>query len=103
LYQTLGQPPLTDYLCDPALPQGIIALPIGDDADVARLGQEALQNGLAAQNPWNRQVAYYLLGRAARGRGQFADALAHNRQALAVATEVGERWFMSIWRIGLRP
>jgi ATP/maltotriose-dependent transcriptional regulator MalT len=101
LYRRLDVPPVPGGATDPLLALGIIASIRGDYAEAARLGEQARQVSEAHNHPWNRQLSYYLLARAALLQGEYEAAHQYAQQAYAITKEADNRWLMAYCHIEL--
>ncbi|MDH3674457.1 MAG: tetratricopeptide repeat protein, partial [Anaerolineae bacterium] len=93
IYDRLDIPPVPNHATDPSLALGIIASIRGDYAEAARLGAAARQLSEAQGHRWNRQLAYYLLARAALLQGEYEAARGYAQQAYDITQAVEDRWF----------
>jgi ATP/maltotriose-dependent transcriptional regulator MalT len=77
------------------LARGIIASIRGEYDEAARLGEEGRQRSETHNHRWNRQLAYYVLARAALLQGDYKTAQAQAQQAYTITQEADDRWFMA--------
>lgn len=89
------------FASDPLIGLGLIASVRGNYAEAASLGEQALKISETENNPWNREIAYYVLTRAAFLQGHNEDAQQFAQRAQETAEEVGDRWFMAYCLIEL--
>jgi predicted ATPase/DNA-binding CsgD family transcriptional regulator len=99
--RSLSTPPVAAFATEPLLALGIIATIRGDYPEAARLGEEGRLTSEAQGDTANRQLAYYVLTRAALLQGQNEVALGYAQQARDIATETGDRWFLAYCLIEL--
>ncbi len=97
LYRQLGLPPVAGHSTDPAFLLGIIALIRGHYDEAMRLGEQARQTSETYHHPLNRQVAYYLLTRAALEQGDYDRAAVYAEIAYDAVRQTGDRWFMAYY------
>ncbi len=95
LYDRLAVPLDPAFATDPRLGLGIIATIKGDYAAAARLGEEARAASEESANDSNRELAYYVLTRAAFLRGEHETARECAQKAADIATALGDRWFLA--------
>lgn len=95
LYRRLDVPPLPGQSTDPAFPLGIIALIRGDYATAMQLGEQAHQTSEVHNHALNRELACYLLARAAMGLGDYTAAHGHAHTACEITRQTGDHWFMA--------
>jgi predicted ATPase/DNA-binding CsgD family transcriptional regulator len=93
LYQQLDLAPPPGMGTDPRTALGVLTTVLGDYAEAARLGEEALQASQAHGDLWNRMFAYYVLAGAALAEGQFEAAAGHARHGYADAEKLDAHWF----------
>ena len=93
LYARFELHPPLGQCTDPLLGLGILELHQGNHAEAARLGEQACRRSEAHQHDGNRQVAYYLLARAARAQGHYAAAHDYIEQAYATVRCTQDRHF----------
>lgn len=101
IYERLDIPPLAGFASEPLLALGIIASIRGDYAKTAQLAEQARQMSETHNHRWNRQLAYYVLARAALLQGEYETAHRHAQRAYAITQEVEDRWFMAYCLIEL--
>lgn len=97
-YRRIEEPPPLGLATDPAAPLAVIATVRGDYALAERLGEQVLQAGETHGNLGNREIAYYLLTRAALLQGRNEEAQQFAEKAYAVTEELQDRWFMALVR-----
>ncbi|HEY5640831.1 MAG TPA: tetratricopeptide repeat protein [Dehalococcoidia bacterium] len=95
IYDRLAVPLDPAFATDPRLGLGIIATIKGDYAEAARLGEEARVASEESKNESNRELAYYVLTRAAFLRGEHEAARECAQKAADIATALGDRWFLA--------
>src|SRR5215213_722000 len=93
LYVRFELHPPPGQCTDPLLCLGILELHQGNHAEAARLGEQACRRGEAHQHDGNRQVAFYLLARAARAQGHYARAHDYVEQAYATVQRTQDHHF----------
>jgi predicted ATPase/tetratricopeptide (TPR) repeat protein len=93
LYTHFELEPPPGQCTDPLIGLGMLALHQGNDAEAARLGQQACRRGEERQHDGNLQVTYYLLARTARAQGQYATAHDYARRAYAAVQRTQNRYF----------
>lgn len=95
LYHRLEMDVLPGYFSDPRLGFGLIASIRGDYAKTAHYAELARQTSETQANPWNRQLAYYLLTRAALLQEDYETARQHSQRAYTINQETKDEWFMA--------
>jgi predicted ATPase/class 3 adenylate cyclase/DNA-binding CsgD family transcriptional regulator/Flp pilus assembly protein TadD len=95
IYGRLNIPPIQGQGTDPRLNLAIIALIKGEYATAEQFGNQALQISIEHDHPSNRQIAYYVLTRAALVQGHFMEAQQYATRAYATSQEMDDRWFMA--------
>jgi predicted ATPase/DNA-binding XRE family transcriptional regulator len=93
LYDRFGLEPPPGQCTDPLIGLGMLALHQGNDAEVARLGQQACQRGEERQHDGNLQVTYYMLARTTRAQGHYAAARDYAHRAYAAVQRTQNRYF----------
>jgi predicted ATPase/DNA-binding CsgD family transcriptional regulator len=101
IFARRGNAPALGLATDPRLALGVIATIKGEYAEAARHGEAALRTADAEGHPWNREVAHYVLARAALLQGRNEAAQEYASKANDIATELGDRWFMAYCLIEL--
>lgn len=92
IYRRLDAPPYPAFATDPRLPLAVIATIRGEYVQAAKLGQETLRTSEEFQNASNRELAYYVLARAALLQGEHDAARENAQTAVDVASAIGDRW-----------
>jgi predicted ATPase/DNA-binding CsgD family transcriptional regulator len=95
IYDRLAAPPDPAFATDPRLALGVIATIKGEYGEAARLGEEARTTSEENEYEGNREVAYYVLARAAFLQGEYEEAREYAQRASEIATEIGDRWFLA--------
>ncbi len=92
IYRQLDAPPYPGFATDPRLPLAVIATIRGDYSQAATLGRESRRQAEEYPNESNRELAHYVLARAAILRGEHEAARENAQMAAAIATAIGDGW-----------
>lgn len=90
-----GLPPDHSFASDPNVGLGLMATIRGDYPEAADYGQKALDTANSNDNPHNREIALYVLARAAILEGRYEDARGFAERAYDTAQQLNDRWFMA--------
>lgn len=86
---------------DPAAIRSIVAWMHSDFAAAVALGEKALVQARAGQNPANEAYAHFVLSGANIALGAYATAQLHARHAYALTLAQNDRWFLAYCHIEL--
>lgn len=90
-----GLPPDHSFASDPNVGLGLMATIRGAYPEAADYGRKALDTANLNNNPHNREIALYVLARAAILEGRYEDARGFAERAYDTAQQLNDRWFMA--------
>lgn len=95
LFATLERTPVPGLGTEPLTALGVLSLTEGEYEQAAERGKQARRLSRERDDPYNEQVALYVLTNAAYATGDNAAASRHAERAYALSQETGNRWFMA--------
>ena len=95
ILKKLGAERHPTFASEPLSGLGLIASVRGNYSESEAFGEQALEISKKENNLWNRELAYYVLTRAAYLQGRNEEAQQFAQCAYETADEVDDRWFMA--------
>lgn len=95
LFSSLERMPIPGLGTEPLTALGVLALTEGEYVQAIEHGKRARRLSRERDDPYNEQVALYVLTNAAFATGDYDVASRHAERAYALAQETDNRWFMA--------